>query len=71
MTLNSAKKKRIEELYENPPKDGRVLCVDEFGPLSIRPHAGKGGFKKSTQTVSLPRIAGRRGFVIYSVPSTM
>ena len=38
------KKKRIEELYENPPEDGRVICVDEFGPLSIRPYAGKGWF---------------------------
>ncbi|MET1030072.1 hypothetical protein [Domibacillus tundrae] len=41
-----SEKKRIEELYENPPKDGRVLCVDEFGPLSIRPHAGKGWFQE-------------------------
>jgi transposase len=39
-------KKRIEHLYKNPQKDGRVICVDEFGPLSIRPYAGKGWFSQ-------------------------
>jgi DDE superfamily endonuclease len=39
-------KKRIESLYHNPPTDGRVICLDEFGPLSIQPFPGKGWFKK-------------------------
>lgn len=37
-------KKRIEELYKNPPEDGRVICVDEFGPLSLQPYKGRGWF---------------------------
>jgi transposase len=36
-------KKKILELYRNPPKDGRVLCLDEFGPLEIRPQRAKTG----------------------------
>lgn len=33
-------------MYEEPPKDGRVICVDEFGPLAIQPFPGKGWFKQ-------------------------
>ncbi|WP_339373156.1 helix-turn-helix domain-containing protein, partial [Paenibacillus elgii] len=40
------KKKRIESLYEAPPTDGRVICVDEFGPLSLQPYRGKGWFQQ-------------------------
>lgn len=36
------KKDRILELYDHPPPDGRVLCVDEFGPLNLQPRPGKG-----------------------------
>ena len=28
---------RILDLYDHPPADGRVVCVDEFGPLSLQP----------------------------------
>lgn len=38
------KKDRILELYDHPPPDGRVLCVDEFGPLNLQPRPGKGWF---------------------------
>ena len=31
-------------MYNDPPQDGRVICVDEFGPLSIQPYPGKGWF---------------------------
>jgi hypothetical protein len=27
------KLRRILDLYDHPPADGRVICVDEFGPL--------------------------------------
>jgi len=30
----------IRRLYRRPPKDGRVLCVDEFGPLNLQPRHG-------------------------------
>ena len=28
-------------MYRSPPKDGRVVCLDEFGPLEIRPQLGE------------------------------
>lgn len=32
---------RILALYDWPPQDGRVICVDEFGPLNLQPRKGK------------------------------
>lgn len=40
------KKDRILELYDNPPADGRVICVDEFGPLNLQPRPGRGWFPR-------------------------
>lgn len=37
-----AKKNRVLELYDAAPKGGRVICVDEFGPLNLMPRAGRG-----------------------------
>jgi hypothetical protein len=31
----TAKKDRIRDLYDHLPSQGRVLCVDEFGPLNL------------------------------------
>ncbi len=28
-------------LYDTPPQGGRVICVDEFGPLNLMPRKGK------------------------------
>jgi transposase len=39
-----AKKTRILDLYDHPPADGRVICVDEFGPLNLQPRPGRGWF---------------------------
>lgn len=36
-----AKMHRILALYDQPPADGRVVCVDEFGPLNLLPRKGK------------------------------
>ncbi|WP_425460129.1 IS630 family transposase [Kutzneria buriramensis] len=36
-----AKMHRILDLYDRPPDDGRVVCVDEFGPLNLQPRKGK------------------------------
>jgi transposase len=36
-----AKMHRVLELYDAPPADGRVICVDEFGPLNLLPRKGK------------------------------
>ncbi len=34
------KYRAIRRLYKHPPKGGRVLCVDEFGPLNLQPRGG-------------------------------
>jgi transposase len=36
-----AKMQRILDLYDAPPTDARVVCVDEFGPLNLQPRKGK------------------------------
>ncbi|GAA3413559.1 IS630 family transposase [Streptosporangium vulgare] len=36
-----AKMHRVLELYDQRPVDGRVVCVDEFGPLNLMPRKGK------------------------------
>ena len=36
-----SKMRRILDLYDHPPDDGRVVCVDEFGPLNLQPRTGK------------------------------
>ena len=36
-----AKMQRILDLYDHPPTNGRVICVDEFGPLNLMPRKGK------------------------------
>jgi hypothetical protein len=32
---------RVLALYDTPPTDGRVICVDEFGPLNLQLRKGK------------------------------
>lgn len=39
-----AKMRRVLQLYDHPPADGRVICVDEFGPLNLLPRPGRGWF---------------------------
>ncbi len=36
------KMNRVLDLYDHPPADGRVVCVDEFGPLNLQPRPGRG-----------------------------
>ncbi|MCX5096624.1 hypothetical protein OOK36_49525 [Streptomyces sp. NBC_00365] len=36
-----AKRHRVLALHDTPPADGRVICVDEFGPLNLMPRKGK------------------------------
>jgi hypothetical protein len=43
----SAKMHRILDLYDRSvagliPNGGRVICVDEFGPLNLQPRPGRG-----------------------------
>jgi hypothetical protein len=32
-----AKMRRLLDLYDHPPADGRVVCANEFGPLNCSP----------------------------------
>ena len=34
--------RRVLDLYDHPPADGRVICADEFGPLNLQPRPGRG-----------------------------
>lgn len=34
------KYRAVRRVYRHPPANGRVLCVDEFGPLNLQPRAG-------------------------------
>ncbi|XVS62025.1 IS630 family transposase [Actinosynnema sp. CA-299493] len=43
-------------LYDHPPHDGRVICVDEFGPLRLRPRKGPAW----QRSVPPPHPRGRR-----------
>jgi hypothetical protein len=38
---STSKMRAILDLYDHPPADGRVVCVDEFGPLNLQPRPGK------------------------------
>jgi transposase len=35
------KMRRVLDLYDHPPTGGRVVCVDEFGPLNLQPRPGR------------------------------
>lgn len=35
-----AKYRAVRRLYKHPPSEGRVICVDEFGPLNLQPRGG-------------------------------
>jgi len=34
------KYRAVRRLYKHPPSNGRVICVDEFGPLNLQPRGG-------------------------------
>lgn len=59
----AAKMARVLALYDDPPTDGRVICVDEFGPLNLQPRPGHGWFPRrepARQWVTYTRTAGVR-----------
>jgi hypothetical protein len=47
-----AMKNRILDLYDHPPADGRLICVDEFGSLNLQPRPGRGWFGAPPTTSS-------------------
>jgi hypothetical protein len=42
----AAKMIRILEFYDRTPADGRVICVDEVGPLNLQPRSSRGWFPR-------------------------
>jgi len=59
----TAKMARVLDLYDHPPADGRVICVDEFGPLNLQPRPGRGWFpagRARRQRATFTRTAGVR-----------
>lgn len=58
----SAKMSRVLDLYDHQPTSGRVVCVDEFGPLTLQPRAGRGWFPrrspKRLPATGAPRACG-------------
>ena len=58
----------IRRLYRRPPNDGRVLCVDEFGPLNLQPRHGtclaRGG-QVTRYRATYKRTLGVRHFLAY------
>ena len=58
----SAKMHTILDLYDHPPVDGHVVCIDEFGPLNLQPRPGRGWFP-STQPGRLRATYHRDGGV--------
>ncbi len=62
------KYRAIRRLYKHPPKDGRVICVDEFGPLNLQPRHGlcqtRGG-KVTRYRATYNRTLGVRHLLAY------
>jgi transposase len=59
----AAKMARILALYDRAPVDGRVICIDEFGPLNLQPRPGRGWFptgRPARQRATYHRTAGVR-----------
>ena len=59
----AAKMARVLALYDDPPTDGRVICVDEFGPLNLQPRPGRGWFRRgqpARRRATYNRTAGVR-----------
>ena len=59
----ATKMAHILHLYDHPPTDGRVVCVDEFGPLNLQPRPGRGWFRAgrpARQRATYTRTGGVR-----------
>lgn len=57
-----AKMRRVLDLYDQPPGDGRVICVDEFGPLNLQPRPGR-AWRMAGEPVRLRATYNRYGGV--------
>ena len=62
------KYRAIRRLYKRPPENGRVICIDEFGPLNLQPRHGicqaRDG-QVTRQRATYNRKLGVRHFLAY------
>jgi transposase len=68
-----AKKDRVLDLYAHPPAGSRVLCLDEFGPLNLQPHLGRGRHPRGKPRrfrATYTRTAGVRHLLAAYDPAT-
>jgi len=67
--LFAQKYRAIRRLYQHRPRNGRRLCIDEFGPLNLQPHHGhcyKGPGKHVDRLrATYSRKGGIRHFLAY------
>src|SRR3954466_8547259 len=54
----------VLDLYDNPPQGGRVICVDEFGPLNLLPCKGK-AWRPQTRPLRLRATYNRNDGVMH------
>ena len=63
------KYRAIRRLYDRPPAGGRVICVDEFGPLNLQPRHGTcvvgPGKRVERHRATYHRHLGVRHFLAY------
>jgi hypothetical protein len=68
-----AKKDRVLDLDTEPPEGSRVLRLDEFGPLNLRPRLGSGWYRSKHPArfrASYKRTAGVRHLLAAYDPAT-
>ena len=54
------KYRRIQRLYRRRPKNGRRICIDEFGPLNLQPRGGNCYTKPGVKDVERHRATFHR-----------
>ena len=54
------KYRRIQRLYRRRPKNGRRICIDEFGPLNLQPRHGQCLTKPGVKSVERLRATFHR-----------
>ncbi len=62
------KYRAVRRLYKHRPRDGRVICVDEFGPLNLQPRHGSCYCQNCRVTrlrATYKRTLGVRHFLAY------
>jgi hypothetical protein len=64
----TSKVRRVLDLYDHPPAGGRVIWVDEFGPLNLQPRPGM-AWKPQGKPVRLRATYHRDGGIRHMIAS--